>query len=329
MNFMKQTSPIVLTSENALKRLIIYNLGTTFTVITALIIQSLLGIEYFVFGLAQIMSAVLISLLIVIIQGIGLEHYLSYKTTHKPLTYGLLAALLLPVLSPVYLVPLVIILMHIIEFLFYKLFHKNIVHPVLLSLAIIYLLFPNQFLIPETMQAVFDSSRLEIGRIRFLFGAYEGVSLGATSFMFLAMFWVYMSVSKIIDYKRCMWFLLHLLIYTTILYFVADYTLWTLFNRLFMGYTLFIFVFFIGEPTASPELPETRAIFPFITAVSLVFLRLEFDLVFAPIYAVLIAQSSTWIIEQFYHQSTRFRLRFAQSMVVVSWIAILIYTLIT
>ncbi len=325
MTFMKQNSPLVLTSENALKRLIIYHIATWFMVITALIIQAVLGIEYFVYGLAQIMTAILVTFGIIIVQDSLMNHRnITFKTAHHPLTYGLLAALLLPTRAPLYLIALAIISIHVIEFIFKTLFNKNIMHPVLLGILIIQLAFRDLIPVSETMSNIFQSDTLTLGRLRLFFGAYEGLTLGTTAFIVLGLLWIYMSISKIVDYRVGLWYLLHLSIFVISLTLFTDYTFWPLFTQLLLGYALLTLVFFIGEPTSSPETPEMRILFPFITVLLSVVLRLQYDIIEAPLYAILFAQLITWSLEQFYHCSTRFRMRLTHSFITIVWIIVLI-----
>ena len=326
MTFMKQNSPLVLTSENAFKRLIIYHIATWFMVLTALVIQGVLGIEYFVFGLAQIMTAILVTLFFVMLQSITLhkEHPITFKNIYRPLTYGLLAALLLPTQAPLYMLGIAIVIIHVTEFIFKKLFNKNIMHPVLLSILIVQLVFRDQFEVSETMSNIFQSETLTLGRLRLFFGAYEGLTLGTTAFIILGLLWIYMSISKIVDYRVGLWYLLHLSIFVVSLTLFTDYAFLPLFAQLMLGYALLTLVFFIGEPTASPETPEMRIIFPFITVLLAVILRLQYDIIEAPLYAVVFAQFLTWGFEQIYHRTTKLRLRIAHSFIIVVWIIVLV-----
>ncbi len=112
------------------------------------------------------------------------------------------------------------------------------------------------------------------------------------------------------------------------------YTLFTpqsfiyLFSNLILGYTLFTMVFFIGEPTATPETPQLKAAFPFVVPIITVLLRLEYNIIEAAIYATVFAQFLTWLIEQTQFRYTKRRVWIARSIVLLLWIVLIIRTII-
>ncbi len=179
--------------------------------IVALIIQAVLGPRFFVFGFMQVLVGVTFSAIVVIVKNLvkGEEHT-HYQDYFKPITYGLLAALLLPVQSQLYMIIIVILLTNTLEIIFLKLFQKNIMHPVLLSILIVQLIFREALVIPETMINIFQSESFAVGRIRLFLGTYEGLTLGTSAFFVLGLLWIYLSIGKIIDFKITLWYLIHL-----------------------------------------------------------------------------------------------------------------------
>ena len=328
MNFMFQKTPLVSTTDNALKSLAIYHITIWFMTIAALIIQAVLGPRFFVFGFMQVLVGVTFSAIIVIIKNlIKGEEYSHYQDYFKPITYGLLAALLLPVQSPIYMIIIVVILTNILEIVFQKLFQKNIMHPVLLSILVVTLIFRESLVIPETMINIFQSESFAVGRIRLFLGTYEGLTLGTSAFVILGLLWIYLSVGKIIDLKITLWYLIHLFLMVILYTIFTPQSFINLFNNVILGYTLFTLVFFIGEPTATPETRQLKAVFPFLVAVITVLLRLEYDIIEAALYATVFAQFLTWLIEQTQFRYSQRRLWIARGIVVVLWIALIVVTI--
>ncbi len=319
--FKTQKTPLVSTVENAYTRLISYHIAVWFVVLVGLVLQLVLGVQYLLYGLAQISIAVSLSLALVaawrIITHQPLEKYTYYMHV---MTQGLLAALLLPTQAPLYMIVIMIFLIRFIEVIFKRLFRKNIIHPVLLSLLFVHMMFMGAFPMSETMINIFQQETLTLGRIRILFGAYEGLTLGTSALIILGLLWVYLSVTKIIQFKMSMWYLGNLLFAVGVFALLTSYTLWQLFTLLILGYTLFVLVFFIAEPTSTPETDEMMILFPFIAVLLTVWFRLQFGIIEAAVYAVIFAQFITWIIEQFLNRSTRLRHHLLYGLVGVSWV---------
>ena len=89
---------------------------------------------------------------------------------------------------------------------------------------------------------------------------------------------------------------------------------------------MFMLVFFIAEPTSTPETKEMAWIYSMVAAVLTAWFRIQFDLVEAAIYAVLFAQLLTWILEQFQQRTNRTRSKLVFNSIIMLWIIVLLLT---
>ncbi|TVP95432.1 MAG: hypothetical protein EA374_03880 [Acholeplasmatales bacterium] len=318
-------SPMVSTAENTLKRWISYHIAVVFVSLVALILQAVLGWAQLLFAIAQVLLAVgFTAAWEVARKWLRKEPSSGYLERYmQPLTAGLLAALLLPARAPLTMIVLAIVGIRFFTWLFNKMFKKVIIHPVLLSIVLIQLFFREWLPLSETMANIFQESSLSVGRFRFWFGFYEGLTLGTTAFILLGLLWIYLSVTRIIHFRMSVWYAFHLILLVLVLAVFTDQTLWLLFTRLLLGYSVFALVFFVAEPTATPETPEMMAFYPFLAAMLTAWLRLRFDLLEAALYALVFAQFVTWVFEQFQQRSTRRRVRGVQVLVGIIWIILL------
>ncbi len=298
--FKIQKTPLVSTVEHTLKRLISYHIAVVFMTVIALILQAFIGLEYAFYGLLQVVIAVAFSSALVFVyrylKNQDTTHYRNYMTS---ITHALLASLLLPVQAPFYVIIITIIIIKLFSFIFLILFRKHIIHPVLLAVLIVQLIFRDMLSISETMVAIFNADDLPFSRIQFFFGLYEGLTLGTSAFFILFMLWIYLSVTKIIHVKMSVLYVIHMIIGVIVFAIFTEYTLWNTFTYLMLGYTALMLVFFVSEPTSTPETDEMMIIYPLIAVILTIWFRLQFDIIEAAIYALVFAQFITWVMEQF------------------------------
>lgn len=319
-------TPMVSTAENTLKRWISYHLAVVFVTLVALVLQAVLGWSQLLFAAIQVVLAAGFTTAWELakqwIKKAPVGHYLDRYM--QPITAALLAALLLPARAPLAMIVLAILGIRFFHWLFIKMFKKLIIHPVLLSIVLIQLFFREWLPLSETMANIFQENTLSVGRFRFWFGFYEGLTLGTSAFIILGLLWIYLSVTRIIQFRMSVWYAVHLIGLVLVLTVFTDQTAWLLFTRLLLGYSVFALVFFVAEPTATPETPEMMAMYPFLAAMLTAWLRLRFDLLEAALYALIFAQFATWVFEQFQQRTTRRRVRMVQVFITLVWAILLI-----
>lgn len=323
-------TPMVSTAENTLKRWISYHLAVVFVTLVALVLQAVLGWSQLLFAAIQVVLAAGFTTAWELakqwIKKAPVGHYLDRYM--QPITAALLAALLLPARAPLAMIVLAILGIRFFHWLFIKMFKKLIIHPVLLSIVLIQLFFREWLPLSETMANIFQENTLSVGRFRFWFGFYEGLTLGTSAFIILGLLWIYLSVTRIIQFRMSVWYAVHLIGLVLVLTVFTDQTAWLLFTRLLLGYSVFALVFFVAEPTATPETPEMMAMYPFLAAMLTAWLRLRFDLLEAALYALIFAQFATWVFEQFQQRTTRRRVRMVQVFITLVWAILLINIII-
>lgn len=324
--FKVQKTPLVSTVEHTLKRLISYHIAVVFMTVIALVLQAFIGLEYAFYGFLQVLIAVAFSSALVFVYQLIRKHdttrYRDYMTS---ITHALLASLLLPAQAPFYVIIITIIIIKLFSFIFTLLFKKHIIHPVLLAILIVQLMFRDSLAISETMVTIFNADELPFSRIQFFFGLYEGLTLGTSAFFILFILWIYLSVTKIIHVKMSVLYVLHMLIGVIVFAIFREYTLWNTFTLLLLGYTALMLVFFVSEPTSTPETDEMMIIYPLIAVILTIWFRLQFDIIEAAIYALVFAQFISWVIEQF---QTRTFPRVRNVLTIASgivWVGIIIF----
>lgn len=329
MALVARKTPLVSTSENSFKRLISYHIAVYFMVLVALVLQAALGLREFLFGFTQIIIASSISILLVWVRLKWQKKPLYiYRDYMNRITFGLLTALLLPTESPFYIIVIAVILMDLIAVFFDKVFKKNIIHPVLLSVLFIHIMFRSFLPISLTMSNIFQEETLSFGPIRFLFGAYQGLTLGSSAFLVLLFLWIYLSVAKVIQLKMSLFYLINLVGFVLYYGYFTDSSLWESFTKILLGYSVFMLVFFIAEPTATPETREVAWVYSFIAALLTAWFRIQFDLVEAAIYAVIFAQLFGWILEQFQQRSNPLRAKIVLFFIITIWLGLIITILV-
>ncbi|MFP4286311.1 MAG: RnfABCDGE type electron transport complex subunit D [Candidatus Izemoplasmataceae bacterium] len=320
MNFVDRKTPLVSTSENSYKRLISYHIAVYFMVVLSLVLQAAIGFREFVLGFSHVVIVVVVSSCIVAIRlALKKKPLYMYRDYMGLITYALLTALLLPTESPFYIFIIAVLLMDFIRAFFDKVFRKNIIHPVLLSILFIHIIFGSYLPISLTMSNIFQEETLNFGPIRFLFGVYQGLTLGSSAFIVLLFLWIYLSVAKVIQLKMSLFYLLNLIGLVLYYGFFTEISLWESFTKILIGYSVFMLVFFIAEPTSTPETKEVAWIYSLLAAFLTAWFRIQFNLIEAAIYAVIFAQLTGFILEQFQQRTNPLRARLVFVSILLLW----------
>ncbi len=321
----KQETPLVSTVENTFTRWISYHIAVVFITVVALVVQAVVGWRQALQGLGQTVLAVAIAAAVIalfrLIRGLEIGGYRHYMDSF---TKALLVALLLPVGAPLYVVPVTMLVMLFINVLFKAVFHKTIVHPVLFAVLAAHAVFGASMVVSETMINIFGETSFELGPLRLLLGTYEGLTFGTTAFLVLGVLWVYMAVTKIVQFRMSVWYLVNMIFAVIAFALFTDYSWWGLFTRLILGYTLFMLVFFVAEPTSTPETDEMMTLYPVLAVAFTVALRLAFGMVEAAIYALVLSQFFTWVIEQFLNRTSPERTRIIYGGTAFLWVALVV-----
>ena len=91
---------------------------------------------------------------------------------------------------------------------------------------------------------------------------------------------------------------------------------------------MFVLVFFIAEPTSTPETDEMMAIYPFLTALLTIWFRIQFGIIEAALYAVVFAQFFIWVFEQFQNRTYPNRVKTLYGLTGVIWVVIITFLFI-
>jgi len=321
----EQKTPLVSTVENSYTRWISYHIAVVFITLVALVVQFVVGWRQALDGLVitALAAVIAVGLIALVRLLLGLE-VIGYRHYMHVLTKALLVALLLPVGAPLYIVPVTMLIMLIIDRLFKWIFHKAIVHPVLFAVLTVHAVFGGHMVVSETMINIFGEASFELGPLQLLLGTYEGLTFGSTAFLVLGVLWVYMAVTKIVQFRMSIWYLANMTLAVVAFALLTDYSWWGLFSRLLLGYTLFMLVFFVAEPTSTPETDEMMTLYPVVAVGFTVWLRLAFGMVEAAIYALVFAQFATWVIEQFLNRTSVERTRIIYGGTAFLWIVLVV-----
>ncbi|MDC0558921.1 RnfABCDGE type electron transport complex subunit D [Candidatus Izimaplasma bacterium] len=228
----------------------------------------------------MLVTGVIVSLFVEIVYAIGegtVEKFYSYKSYVDPINTGLLIALILPSITPIYVLVLAVIVGVFAGKLVYGGYGFYIFNPVLVGALFVMLSFSTQLEVFGTpLQALKDAMvgiTTEIDFWPLIVGNYEAIAIGSAGLIILLLAFIYLCVTRVVDLRISGVFLLAISLISFIIGyfngFVFDYIL----LNLITGLTMFGAVFLISESVSSPTSRETKIIYATVVAVLTMMVR--------------------------------------------------------
>lgn len=286
MEFMTRKPPVVQNSQRTYKRSLNLHFAIIVVALASIVLKALVKDEYVANSVIKVIVmlvvgagfSVLVEVLYSYFEG-TLDKYKRYKGFVDPITTGLLIALLLPTVTPIYVLLLAIFVGVYAGKLVYGGYGFYIFNPALVGVLFAKLSFSDALKAPAVAPLVQFKAAMTGGSANFenltelLVGNYEAVAIGSTSAILLAIVFIYLLVTKVIDIRISGIFLLTVIIISGIIGFITGWGLAFVILNLMLGLTLFAATFLISEPVSSPTSRETKMIYAVIVGTVMMLVR--------------------------------------------------------
>ena len=298
MKFKTKKPPIVMNSQSTFKRLYTLHFSLLFISIAAIIIKAYTivpeGVIYneldqsfkvFLMLITGAFVSVIIELFYSLSEG-NTSKFNSYKGFVEPINTGLLIALLLPTVTPIYVLILAVVVGVYAGKIVFGGYGYYIFNPVLVGVIFANLSFSSQLVVTGTplmmLKEALHGGTFTLTNMTELFiGNYEALAIGSTSVILLTFVFVYLCIARVIDLRISGIFLLTVLVMSFGIGYINFYVPgnfsgvfgYTLINMI-SGLTLFAAVFLISEPVSSPTSRETKMIYAVVVAVLMMLVRI-------------------------------------------------------
>lgn len=293
MNFIMKKPPIVMNSQRTFKKsftlhfaLIVVAIGTiVLKAFTAVTDGTSLDLAFK--SLAMIILASVFSVVIEIFYALSEKNtkkFESYSGYVDPINTGLLIALLLPSTTPFYVLALAVFVGVYAGKLVFGGYGFYIFNPALVGVLFANISFKSQLLLENTplqlLKNAIEGDSITFNTTQLLLGNYQEIAIGSTSVILLGLVFIYLLITKVIDFRISGTFLLSVLVITFGVGFINFYSPgdmsvvydYVLINMI-TGLTVFGAVFLISEPVSSPTTRETKIIYAVIVAVFMMLVR--------------------------------------------------------
>ncbi len=311
MNFKTKKAPIVNNSQRTFKRSITLHFALIVLSITAISLKALsdvtnpLDIAFKTFTMLVI--AALVSVIIEVFYAISdkkISKFESYKGFVDPINTGLIIALLLPSVTPIYVLVLAVIIGVYIGKLVFGGYGYYIFNPALVGVLFAQISFGIQLTVSGTplqlLKQAIEGQTIIFNLKDLFIGNYEAIAIGSTSIIILLIIFVYLLVSKVIDFRISGTFLITVFILTLGIGFVNFYVAGDLsgvYNyvviNMITGLTMFGAVFLVSESVSSPTSRETKIVYAVVVALLTVAVRVLGKEIEGVVFAVLFGNMIT------------------------------------
>lgn len=297
MEFITKKPPIVRNSQRSYKRSMNLHFALIIVAIAAIILKAYTVVpenaaytaldqsfRVFLMVIVGAFTSIIVELLYSLSEG-STKKFESYKGLVDPINTGLIIALLLPTVTPVYVLVLAVIVGVYAAKLVFGGYGYYIFNPALVGVLFANISFSSQLGVGDTplklLKKALQGETFDITNMTELFiGNYDALAIGTTSVVLLAILFVYLLITRVIDIRISGTFLLTILIMSFGIGFINFYIPgnmagvfnYTLINMV-TGFTLFAAVFLISETVSSPTSRETKMIYAVVVAVLMMLVR--------------------------------------------------------
>lgn len=334
MKFVTKKPPIVTNNEKTYKRSLNLHIALIVAALGAIILNGLYTypvpdgeIALFSDGLAQSFKvfsmvllasgfSVIVELFYALSEG-DTTKFSSYKGFVEPINIGILIALLLPITTPTYVLALTVLVGVYVGKLVFGGYGFYIFNPALVGVLFAYSAFSSQLALTGDTPlqllklAITENQAFSLSNLNdLLIGNYLSTAVGSTSVILLALLFLYLAVTKVIDLRIAGTYLLTVLFISFGVGFIlyADtlqMALAYLVVNLITGLAVFGAVFFVSETVSTPTSRETKIIYAVTVASLMMVFRTLSDNVEGLIYAVLFGNMITPFLNRTVKQSNK------------------------
>ena len=326
MKFITKKPPIVRNSERTYKRSMNLHFALIIIAVAAVILKAFTKVpeflpsevtytaldqsfKVFLMIIVGAFTSVIIELFYSLSEG-STKKFDSYKGFVDPINTGLIIALLLPTVTPIYVLVLAVIIGVYAGKLVFGGYGYYIFNPALVGVLFANISFSAQLGVGDTplklLKRALNGETFAINNITELFiGNYDALAIGTTSVVLLVILFVYLLVTKVIDIRVSGTFLLTVFIMSLGIGFINFYipgnimgVVYYVLINMISGFTLFAAVFLISESVTSPTSRETKMIYAVVIGVLMMLVRILGNETEGIVFAILFGNMITPFINR-------------------------------
>lgn len=323
MNFKTKKAPIVNNSQRTFKRSITLHFALIVVSISSIVLKAVsdvsdpLDLAFKTFMMLAI--GALVSVIIEVFYAMSdktINKFEKYKAFVNPINTGLIIALLLPVVTPIYVLVLAVLVGVYAGKIVFGGYGYYIFNPALVGVLFAQISFELQLAVSNTplqlLKKAIEGESIIFDLKELFVGNYEAIAIGSTSVIVLAAAFIYLLVSKVIDFRISGTFLITVFLLSLGIGFINFYVsgdLSGIYNYVIInmvtGLTMFAAVFLISEPVSSPTSRETKIIYAVVIAVLMMLVRVLGKQVEGIVFAVLFGNMITPFINRTVRRSDK------------------------
>ena len=271
MNFTRTKPPIKFNQQRSLKRSLNLHIALIVLSIASLLLKAFTvvpeGAAYtavdqafkaFLILAVAALTSLIVELFYSISEGTS-NKFQKYESFIDPINTGLIIGLLLPIVTPIYVLVLAVIVGVYAGKLAFGGYGFYIFNPALVAVLFASLSFGGQMAVSGTPLLLLKESMAgatyNFNVLDLLIGNYEAVAIGSTSVILLTLTFIYLCVTKVIDIRTSLAYLLTITLLALGIGFInfgvegmISYT----FVNLVTGLTMFGATFLVAETVSSP-----------------------------------------------------------------------------
>jgi electron transport complex protein RnfD len=322
MEFTTKKPPIVQNSQSSLKRSFNLHIALIVVSIAAIILKAFTAVpdeatftaldqafKVFLMLAVGVGVSIVIELFYALSEG-STKKFESYEGFVDPINSGLLIALLLPTITPIFVLVLAVAVGVYIGKLVFGGYGYYIFNPALVGVLFANISFGSRLYVAGTPLELLKKS---LGGETFTFdnvlelfiGNYEAVAIGSTAAILLVFVIIYLIVTRVIDFRTVVAYLLTIGVISLIIGWVNGFLVDYLILNMISGFTLFGAAFLVAEPVSSPTSRETKYIYAVSVGVMMMLVRVLGNEAEGLVFAVLFGNMITPFLNRTVKRSNR------------------------
>lgn len=335
MEFTMKKPPIVQNSQSSLKRSFNLHIALIVVSIAAIILKAFTAVpddatftaldqafKVFLMLAVGVGVSVIIELFYALSEG-STKKFESYEGFVDPINSGLLIALLLPTITPIYVLILAVGVGVYVGKLVFGGYGYYIFNPALVGVLFANVSFGSRLYVAgtplELLKKSMSGETYQFENVMELFvGNYEAIAIGSTAAILLVFVMIYLIVTRVIDYRTVVAYLLTVGVISFIAGWVNGFLVDYVIVNMISGFTLFGAAFLVAEPVSSPTSRETKYIYAVVIGIMMMLVRVLGNEAEGLVFAVLFGNMITPFINRTVKRSNKQGLIKTVSMLAVA-----------
>ncbi|MGS0972096.1 MAG: RnfABCDGE type electron transport complex subunit D [Candidatus Izemoplasmataceae bacterium] len=322
MEFTMKKPPIVQNSQSSLKRSFNLHIALIVVSIAAIILKAFTAVpddatftaldqafKVFLMLAVGVGVSVIIELFYALSEG-STKKFESYEGFVDPINSGLLIALLLPTITPIYVLILAVGVGVYVGKLVFGGYGYYIFNPALVGVLFANVSFGSRLYVSgtplELLKKSMSGETYQFENVMELFvGNYEAIAIGSTAAILLVFVMIYLIVTRVIDYRTVVAYLLTVGVISFIAGWVNGFLVDYVIVNMISGFTLFGAAFLVAEPVSSPTSRETKYIYAVVIGIMMMLVRVLGNEAEGLVFAVLFGNMITPFINRTVKRSNK------------------------